>query len=173
MPGKAGPTDSIRIGHVGKPHGVGGGFYVEGAIDPPALAPGLKVRIGDREYAVASRAGADARPIIVLEGVDDRDAAVALRGETIFAERSLLTPLAAGEWYASDLEGMAVVGEAAQGGGPIGTVAALKNLPSVDVLEVAPTAGGDVLLVPMVADAIISIDPRSRTIIVDAAFLAI
>lgn len=168
----AGSADWIRIGHVGKPHGVRGGFYVEGAIDPLALAPGLEVQIGDRAYLVASRAGADARPIIVLEGVAGRDAAVALRGETIFAERSLLTPLGEGEWYASDLEGMTVTGAAA-GGEPIGTVTVLRNLPSVDVIDVAPTAGGEPIVVPMVADAIVSIDPVSRTIVVDAGFLAI
>lgn len=173
MPGEAGSEDLIRIGYVGKPHGVRGGFYVEGAVDPPALAQGLKVKIDAREYVLTSRAGTDTRPIIAIEGVSDRDAAVALRGETIYAERALLTPLAVGEWYASDLEGMTVISGAEKGGGALGTVAALRNLPSVDVLEVAPAAGGPAVIVPMVADAIVSIDPKSRTIVVDTGFLAI
>ncbi|MFY9468809.1 MAG: hypothetical protein WAP37_01655, partial [Solirubrobacterales bacterium] len=109
MTGGAGQRDPIRIGRVGRPHGVRGGFYVDGAIDPDALRSNLAIVIAGAAYTVASRAGADAHPILTLTGLDERDRAAALRGQVITAERDALTPLATGEWYASDLEGMHVV----------------------------------------------------------------
>lgn len=153
---------------VGKPHGVRGGFNMDGAIDPAAIKPGFAMRAGDRELRVTSRGGTDARPIVSVEGVNDRDAAAELRGEVLFARRDALTPLGEGEWYASDLEGMTVRGV---DGVELGVVTRLTNLPSVDVLEVEPAGGGAALLVPMVADAIVAIDGEGRTVTVDTAFL--
>lgn len=167
MPGNGRP-DLVRVGSVGKPHGVRGGFYVDGAIDPAALVPGFELLVGGRTFRVASRAGADARPILTLEGVTDRDAAVALRGGEITAERCALTPLGEGEWFASDLEGMEVHSLA---GDPLGVVKRLINMPSVDVLEIAVAGGGDDLLIPMIGDAIISIDGEARAVTVNAGFL--
>jgi ribosomal 30S subunit maturation factor RimM len=43
--------------------------------------------VGDREFTVAERKGTDAKPIIRLTGVDDRDAAEALRGESLSEQR--------------------------------------------------------------------------------------
>lgn len=163
-----GASDLIRIGVIGKPHGVRGGFHVDGAVDPVVVKPGFIMLAGDRELRVASRGGTDARPIVSVEGVDDRDAAAELRGETLFARRDTLTPLGEGEWYASDLEGMTV---SDAGGERLGTVKRLSNLPSVDVLEVEPVAGGAALLVPMVADAIVAIDAETRSVKIDTAFL--
>lgn len=161
-------SDLIRIGVIGKPHGVRGAFHVDGAIDGGTIKPGFRMRTGERELSVATRGGTDARPIVSVEGVSDRDAAAALRGETLFAPRATLTPLAEGEWYASDLEGMTV---RSVDGAQLGTVARLSNLPSVDVLEVSPAAGGNALLVPMIADAIVAIDAETRTVTVDTGFL--
>ena len=63
---------------VGRPHGLDGSFHV----DAP-LEEGQTVTIGEREFTVAERKGTDSRPIIRLEGIEDRDAAEALRGETL------------------------------------------------------------------------------------------
>lgn len=161
-------SDLIRIGNVGKPHGVRGAFLVHGAIDAAAMRPGFEMRVGERTLKVVSRAGTDERPIVQVEGVGDRDAAAELRGETLFARRGDLTPLAEGEWYASDLEGMTV---RTVDGDAVGEVTRLSNLPSVDVLEVAQAEGGEPLLVPMIADAIVTIDAEQRTIVVNAEFL--
>lgn len=171
MPGEAGPNDLIRIGFVGKAHGVRGGFYVDGAIDPAALTRGFVLRIDDVDHTVSARGGTDARPIISLADVDDRNTAEALREKTIYAARASLTPLGQGEWYASDLEGMIVRDGAAADAPVLGMVAKIVNLPSVDVLEVASPEGAAPVQVPMVGDAIISIDPVARTIAIDARFL--
>lgn len=178
MPGEAGSLergpDLIRIGFAGKAHGVRGGFYVEGAVDPPALAPGLEVTIGERRFLVTARQGTDARPIIALEGVGDRDSAAGLRGMPMYADREALTPLAEGEWYASDLEGMSVAAAGPDGLATLGRVARLVNLPSVDVLEVQrPDAAAAALQIPMVSDAIVGVDLGAGVITVDAGFLGL
>lgn len=160
------PQDRIRIGVVGKPHGVRGGIHLDGAIDAPALVPGLEVEIDGVAHVLASRGGTDARPIVAFEAVTDRDVAAALRGRSVTARRADLTPLAEGEWFADDLVGLTVRDRQ---GGRLGEVRRLVNLPSVDVLEVATPDDGE-LLVPMISDAIVEIDPAAG-VTVDAAFL--
>ncbi len=50
-------------------------------------------------------------------------------------------------------------------------VTRLLELPSCEVLEVARAAGGDALLVPLVADAVRDVDLERRVIEVDLRFL--
>lgn len=168
----AGPDDTasdlIEIGRVGKPHGVRGGFHLDGAIDAAALVPGFAVTIGGRQFSVASRGGMDSRPLVLLDEISDRDAINELRGEAVLASRESLTPLDEGEWYAKDLAGLSVCTEA---GVALGVVARVVNAPSVDVLEVAPVATGEALLIPMVGDAIVEISPERGELIVNAEFL--
>jgi 16S rRNA processing protein RimM len=164
---KLSPDDLIDIGVIGKPHGVRGGFYLDGAIDGPAMKPGFEVLIGDRQYAIESRGGMDSRPILSFVGVDSRESAEALRGEQVVAPRGALTPLADGEWYAQDLAALRVV---TGGGEELGIVTRLTNAPSVDFLEVV-RADGSQLLLPMVRDAIVRIDVEAGQILVNHEFL--
>lgn len=160
-------SDLIRIGTIGKPHGVRGAFVVNGAIDAEAMRPGFEMRAGGRLLTVEQSGGTADRPIVTVREIDDRDAAAALRGESLLARRGALTPLGEGEWYASDLEGMEVRGGS---GELLGVVERLVNMPSVDVLEVRSAEGG-ALLVPMIGDAISAIDAETRTVTVDENFL--
>ena len=70
------------------------------------------------------------------------------------------------EWYAEDLEGCLV----ADGDRSLGRVRRLLALPSCDVLEVERGDAPD-LLVPLVRDAVRSVDVAARRIDVDSAFL--
>ena len=137
---------------VGKPHGLDGSFYV----DAP-LEEGATVEIGGRTFEVVGRKGTDARPIIRLAGVDDRDAAEALRGETV--RTSEPEPLGEGEWLVTDLVGCRVEG--------IGEVTGVLEGMSCDVLE----AGGE--LIPLVTDAVKYVDVENRIIEVDREFLGL
>jgi 16S rRNA processing protein RimM len=159
-------ADRIQIGVVGKPHGVRGGFHLDGSIDAPALVAGLRLRIGEAEFTVATRGGTDQRPLLTLVEIGDRDAIAELRGQAVVAERGDLTPLGPDEWFAEDLTGLAVLDDS---GSAIGKVLGMTNLPSVDVLDVELTAGG-VTQLPMLHDAIRSIDV-DRGVTVDAEFL--
>jgi 16S rRNA processing protein RimM len=128
------------------------------------LALGGSVRVGDVARCIVRRAGTDDRPILRLEGVDDRAGAETLRGEDLLVLRTAAPPLEPGEYWAEDLRGCAVV---TPDGRALGVVEDLRALPSCEVLEV-----GD-LLVPMVGDAVHDIDVAARRIVVDADFLGL
>ena len=152
-------TDAERplpAGRVGRPHGLDGSFYVEDAGHD--LAEGTDVQVGDRRSRVVRRAGAADRPLIRVEGVDDRDGAEALRGQPVLVPggREELGP---DEWYDDDLVGCRIDG--------LGEVRAVLHGPSCDVLEVGDRA----VLVPLVRDAVLSVDLAARRIEVDRDFL--
>jgi len=52
---------------------------------------------------IAARRGTAERPIVVLEGVGDRNAAEALRGEALEVPRAALGTLPAGEFLVASL----------------------------------------------------------------------
>jgi 16S rRNA processing protein RimM len=156
----------LRAGVVGRPHGLDGSFYVAEPA-PELLALGSRVIVAERELRISRRAGTDARPIVRLEGHDDRDAAEALRGSELLVARENAPALGPDEWWAEDLEGCRVH----DAGRPVGTVRQLLALPSCEVLEVARERGGAPLLVPLVADAVRHVDLERHEIDVDLRFL--
>jgi 16S rRNA processing protein RimM len=159
-------TPQLPAGHVGRAHGLDGSFYVTRA-RPRLLALGTRVGIAGRVAAIVRRAGTEQRPIVRLEGVEDRPAAEALRGEALTVARVQAPALAEGEWWAHELEGCAVV----DGEAPVGTVGRLVELPSCEALEVRRAQGGEPLLVPLVKDAVRAVDVAHRRIDVDMDFL--
>ncbi len=81
-----------------------------------------------------------------LEGIDDRDAAIALRGAVISVPRKAFPPALPGEYYWADLVGMDVITES---GCLLGKVSGLMETGANDVLEVR---GDRNRLVPFVRD---------------------
>jgi len=142
----------MTAGRVGKAHGRDGSFRVED-VDHP-LAEGTTVWLASGTHTVERRAGGDDRPLIRLSGIGDRDALAPLRGELLLVEEEL----AEGEWLAGDLVGCEVPG--------LGRVSRVLGGPSCDVLEL-----DDGMLVPVVSDAIVSIDPGAGRIEVRLEFL--
>ena len=140
---------------VGRPHGLDGSFYVDGPVDE-----GERVKIGGREFTVAERKGTDTRPIIRLDGLDDRDAAEALRGETLTpSDEQRSTINEEDEWLVEDLVGCRIEG--------VGEVTGVLEGLSCDVLEV------DGELIPLVADAVVRVDVAHKVIEVDREFLGL
>jgi 16S rRNA processing protein RimM len=156
----------LRAGVVGRPHGLDGSFYV---VEPAAelLTQGSRVSVAERELTINRRAGTDARPIVRLEGHEDRDAASALRGTELLVARKDAPELGPDEWWAEDLEGCRV----RDGDRSVGTVRQLLALPSCEVLEVARENGDGDLLVPLVTDAVREVDLDRREIDIDLRFL--
>jgi 16S rRNA processing protein RimM len=115
---------------------------------------------------VLTRKGTDQRPILQLDGVRDRGAAEALRGEELLAAREEAPALEEDEWWEEDLEGCTVHAR----GQTIGVVKRLVALPSCEALDVErPDA--DALLVPLVSGAVRSVDVERREIEIDLDFL--
>ena len=137
----------MTAGRVGKPHGLDGSFYVDGASHP--LPVGTRVTVAGRTLEVGRRAGTDERPLVRLSGVEDPRA---LRGELLLVDAEL----GEDEWLADDLLRCSVPGH--------GRVVRILDGPSCSVLELE-----DGLLVPFVSDAIRSVE--GREIVIDEAFL--
>ena len=155
----------LAAGRVGRPHGLDGSFHVtrpRGAL----LALGATVRVGEAEAEIVRRAGTDDRPILRLRGHESREAAEALRGTDLFVHRDEAPPLEEDEWYAEDLEGCRVV----DGDDFVGYVRRLVALPSCEALDVGRVDDGE-LLVPLIRDAVRSIDIDAGVVDVDLDFL--
>lgn len=157
----------LRAGAVGRPHGLDGSFHVNDAV-PELFTLGETIRLGDAadELTIDRLAGHDRGVILRVAGHTSRDAAEALRGAEIFVGRDGAPVLEEDEWWADDLEGC----EVRDGGRAVGRVTRLLGLPSCEVLEVARSDGGE-LLVPLVSDAVRSVDVQARVIDVDLVFL--
>jgi 16S rRNA processing protein RimM len=169
------PAPELQAGHVGRAHGLDGSFYVTRP-RPRLLAVGTNVTVAGRRAAIVRRSGTEERPIVRLEGIQDRAAADALRGMALTVQELEVPALAEGEWWAHELEGCAVV----DGDYRVGTVSRLVELPSCEALEVRremigsqPTGSHppEPLLVPMVKDAIRRIAVDEGLIEIDMAFL--
>ena len=99
-----------------------------------------------RKIRSDNKGGAIAR----FEGVDNRNAAEALRGTTLSVDREALPTLDEGEYYHSDLLGLAVVSD---GGEPVGTVHAVENFGATDIVEIAKPDGKK-FMVPLTREAV-------------------
>ena len=144
----------MPAGRVGRPHGLDGSFHVA---QPGALTEGLTVVVRGQAQVIVRLDGTSDRPIVRLEGASSREDAEALRGA------DLLVPavLEEGEFWARDLVGCTVV----DGTRVVGEVSRMVALPSCEALEVSD------VLIPMVRDAIRSIDLEARRIDVDMEFV--
>jgi 16S rRNA processing protein RimM len=156
----------LRAGRVGRPHGLDGSFHVSQA-SPRLLEVGMSVLVGSEPRRITRRAGQEGRPIIAIEGCEDRPAAQALQGQELLAARQGAPELPQDEWWVDDLEGCDVL----HGQRVVGTVARMLSLPSVDVLEVKRPDGQPDLLIPLIADAVPSVDVEGKQIHVDLEFL--
>lgn len=147
----------MTAGRVGRPHGLDGSFVVRSPSHP--FRVGATVSVAGRERRVERRAGTDARPLLRLAGIDDRDAAALLSGEALLvAARE--EPLAEDEWRADELVGCVVAG--------VGTVVRVLAAPTCDVLEL-----DEGTLVPLIRDAVSAVDVEARRIEVRPAFLGL
>jgi len=154
-------TRFLEAGRVGRAHGLDGSFHVNGP-RPRLLTLGMPTDLG----AIVRRVGTDERPVIRLEGCETREAAEALHGRPLLVAVEHAPALEAGEWWAHELEGLAVT----DGSQAVGIVRRMRELPSVEVLEVERPDGSE-LLVPMVGDAIRELDVAGRRVDIDLGFL--
>jgi len=97
-----------------------------------------------------------------LDGVDDRDAAEALRGLDVAGEREALGEAAEGEFFWVDLEGLAVVNRQ---GESLGRVDGLTRGGGADVLVVKDE--GRERLIPFIPIYVDKVDREAKRITVD------
>jgi 16S rRNA processing protein RimM len=155
----------LHAGRIGRPHGLDGSVHVTRP-QPALLAVGRRLLVGDREDEIVRRAGTDERPIVRLASCTTRSDAEALRGTDLRVPRDEAPALEEDEWWPEQLEGCTVH----DGGREVGMVRELRALPSCEVLHVA-REGREELLVPLIRDAVRSVDVAAKRIDVDLEFL--
>lgn len=99
-----------------------------------------------------------------LQGIETREAAEALRGVRLFAERSQLPGLPDDEFYHTDLIGLEVIDT---GGVSLGRVKAVLNHGASDLLEVVAPGRAGVILLPFTQSIVPTVDLAARRIIAD------
>ncbi len=147
----------MTVGRVGRPHGVDGSFFVEGASDAPERFARGAVLLVDGKPAeiVVSKRGAGGRPVIKLERTVPRGATLAVR-------RDDLPEPEEDAYYVFQLVGLRVEEE---GGRALGTVTEVENGPANDTL--ALDTG---LLLPLVESCVLDIDLDEGRILVARGF---
>jgi 16S rRNA processing protein RimM len=96
-----------------------------------------------------------------LAGIDNREAALKLRGETVAVERGALPEPGAGHYYLADLLGLEVVNEQ---GEPLGVV---KKFFTNGAQEVMELSGAKPRLLPWVPAVVKKVDLQQRRIEVE------
>lgn len=154
------------MGRVAAPFGVKGWIRVQPySEDPGTLMEFASWRVGRGEaqgdFAVEAIQDHGNALVAKLAGVDDRDAAYALRGREVSVARDALPEPADGEYYWSDLVGLRAINRE---GVTLGTVDSLMETGAHDVLVVK---GRREHLIPFVAAVIGRVDLEGGTIEVD------
>ncbi|MDX6510680.1 MAG: rRNA processing protein RimM [Gaiellaceae bacterium] len=146
----------VPVGRVGKPHGLDGSFFVEGASDAAErFAKGATLLAGGVPARVESSKQARGRPVIRLDRKVER-------GATLAVPRAELPPPEADAYYVFQLVGLRVEEE---GGAELGRVADVHEYPANDVLEL--DSG---LVLPLVEACVREVDLEARRIVVAPGF---
>jgi 16S rRNA processing protein RimM len=149
-------TELVKVGRVGKPHGLDGSFFVEHASeDEERFAKGAMLHVDGEAAEIVASKRSRGRPVIRL----DREAT---RGAELAVPREELPPPGEDEYYEFQLVGLGVEEE---GGRPLGSVAAVIPGPANDVLEL--DSG---LLLPLVGACIQQVDLHAGRIQVARGF---
>jgi 16S rRNA processing protein RimM len=152
------PGDRVSVGVIIGAHGVRGEVKLKSfTAEPAAIARyGPLVTAAGRTVAITGLRGAGDLLIASLQGVADRDAAEALKGADLFADRARLPPPATGEVYLADLAGAVVTDRA---GTVIGRVAGFADYGAGDLLDVALEGRKDSVLVPCAPPFVVEARP--------------
>jgi len=159
-------AERIRVARIGAAHGVRGEVKLWSFTqDPAAVADYGPLETQDgRLVAIESLRAAKDHFVARLAGVNDREAAEALRNVELFIARDVLPPIEeADTFYYADLVGLSAV---TAEGAKLGTVSAVHNFGAGDIIEIVPDAGGAPLMLSFTETAVPKVDLQARLIVV-------
>lgn len=158
----------LNIGKIVNTHGVRG----EVRVWPQTDFPEIRFKPGNALWMIPPGAG-DPVPVTVqsareqknvyvlkLAGIDDRNAAESRKGWELKVPAEDRVPLSEGEYYVSDIVGCSVVTDEEE---TIGVVADVLTPGANDVWVVRRPQGPDVLL-PVIDDVVLEVDPAAKRI---------
>ncbi len=160
--------DLFRIGQITSAHGIRGDVKVFPVTSEPErfldLDHVLLAREGEESdavvYTVTKTSMFKNQVLVHFQGVEDRNAAEAMKGISLWVTREEAIPLEEDEYYFKDLLDCRVIDEEER---ECGTVVDILETGSNDVL-VARTPEGKEILLPVIEECVLSIDPEAQEI---------
>lgn len=156
----------ILLGHIAGAHGIRGEVLIKTYTEAPenvgAYGP-LSDESGVRTFNLKSARATPKGVVARLQGVDDRNAAEALKGIALYIERDRLPAAADGEFYHADLIGLAAVDS---DGKPLGEIVAVQNYGAGDLLEIRLEGSSKTELVPFTDATVPEVDIAARRVVV-------
>jgi len=152
----------VAVGRVLGAWGLRGDLMVEPLAPAENLSPGRTVWLQGKPISIERRRTRGRFVYLKLEGIDDRQAATALRDSYLQVPEGELGPLEEGQYYRFQLLGMQV---RATDGRDLGRVTGVLSTADSDVFVVNGPAGE--VLLPAVDDIVQDVDLSARRITVE------
>lgn len=160
-------AERICVGAIAGAFGVRGEVRLKSFCAEPEAIAGygpLWTEDGARSFSVTLTRGVAGGLAGRLSGVTTKEAADALRGTALFADRARLPHLPDDEFYHADLIGLPVQDT---GGAPLGTVRAIYNHGAGDILEIHAPGRKTALLLPFTRAMVPTVDLTAGRIVAD------
>ena len=167
-PAAPGRLDTVCLGRIVGAHGVRGIVRIRShTANPDDLAAygALSDAAGARRFAITVTGHVRGLLLARVDGVDDRDAAEALRGTDLHIPRVALPPTEGEEYYHVDLLGLRAENE---DGTQLGQVCAVHDHGAGPIVEIQPPDGPSAL-VPFTREHVPAVDIEGGRIVVAVA----
>ena len=156
-------TETIRVGQVTAPFGIGGAVKVFPLTDfEDRFEPGSELLLGGERRRVEWWKPGRPTVTVKLTGIDSRALAELHRGSYLEVPAEAVRPLAEGAFYHHQLVGLPVF---TVSGREVGEITSVLARPANDVWVVAATDGAEHLL-PATRDAVAGVDLVARRVTV-------
>ena len=156
----------VCVARIGAAHGVRGAVrlwtFTEDPLAVKDYGP-LLTKDGTRQFEVTHAREAKDHLVVTLKGVATRDDAERLNGLELYIPRDRLPDTDDGEYYHTDLIGLAAVTTSEQ---PLGKVIAIHNFGAGDIIEIAPPQGATMLL-PFTNAVVPTVDLDAGRVVID------
>src|SRR5215470_4835190 len=156
----------VCVARIGAAHGVRGAVKLWTFTEDPLAVQGygpLTTRDGARQFEIAHLREAKDHLVATFKGVATRNDAERLNGIELYVPREKLPDTDDGEYYHTDLIGLAAVNAT---GEPLGRVIAIHNFGAGDIIEIAP-AKGATLLLPFTDAVVPTVDIAGGRVVIE------
>ena len=153
----------IKLGKITAPQGIKGEVRVYPYTDKPARFSEIEaVLLNGRRCRIEKARYMKNMAVLKLEGIDDRNAAEAVRNLELLLPREELWKQPEDTYFVDDLVGCAVVAEA---GAPVGTLKRVHSRPAQDLYEIE-RGDGSTFLLPAVKEFIKDVKTDEKIIVI-------
>jgi 16S rRNA processing protein RimM len=156
----------VLLAHIAGAHGIRGEVLVKtytGAPEDVASYGALSDKTGGRQFTLRVVRVTPKGVIARITGVDDRNAAEALKSTALYVDRAKLPATAEDEFYHNDLIGLAAVAPDAS---VLGRISNVFDYGAGTILEVSLSDGGKTELVPFTKACVPLVDLAARRVTV-------